>query len=263
MNNYETLTLKCNDALAIITLNRPSSANGINTKMAQELLTAATYCEEHGGIRAILLSANGKMFSAGGDLKDFASFGDDISSKIKELMVYLHSAISRFTRMDIPVVIAVNGMAAGAGFSLACAGDIVYAAQSARFMMAYTNIGLSPDGGSSFFLPRLIGMRRTQELMLTNRILSAKEALDWGIITQVIDDEKLYEAALATATALAQGPTKAYAQVKKLLLNSSHESLESQLELEARGMGAMSRTADGKNGIAAFLNKEKPTFSGN
>jgi 2-(1,2-epoxy-1,2-dihydrophenyl)acetyl-CoA isomerase len=262
MSDYQTLEFTIEDAVAIIKLNRPNAANGINMLMAQELLQVATRCDENHAIRAVLLTGNGKMFSAGGDLKDFASFGDDISGKIKELMVYLHASISRFARMDIPLVIAVNGMAAGAGFSLACIGDIVYAAQSAKFLMAYTGIGLSPDGGSSFFLPRLIGVRRTQELMLTNRALSADEALQWGVVTKVVDDNAIYYEALKTAKALAQGPTLAYAQVKKLLLSSAQESLETQMELEARGMGAMSNTEDGKKGIAAFINKQKPTFIG-
>jgi 2-(1,2-epoxy-1,2-dihydrophenyl)acetyl-CoA isomerase len=262
MSDYQTLEFSIDNYVAIIKLNRPAAANGISMLMAQELLQAATYCDENHAIRAVLLTGNGKMFSAGGDLKDFAAFGDNISGKIKELMVYLHASISRFARMDIPLVIAVNGMAAGAGFSLACIGDIVYAAQSSKFLMAYTAIGLSPDGGSSFFLPRLIGVRRTQELMLTNRTLTADEALEWGIVTKVIADEEMYAAALKTAQELAEGPTLAYAQVKKLLLSTAQESLETQMELEARGMGAMSNTADGKNGIQAFLAKQKPVFSG-
>lgn len=262
MAQYQTLEFSVDGNVAIITLNRPASANGISMLMAQELLQVATRCDENDEIRAVLLTANGKMFSAGGDLKDFAGFGDEISGKIKELMVYLHASISRFARMDLPLVIAVNGMAAGAGFSLACIGDIVYAAQSARFTMAYTGIGLSPDGGSSFFLPRLVGMRRTQELMLTNRMLSANEALEWGIVTKVVADEELHAAALKTAHELAQGPTLAYAQVKKLLLSTEQESLETQMELEARGMGAMSRTEDGRNGIQSFLAKQKPVFQG-
>ena len=164
--------------------------------------------------------------------------------------------------MDAPVIIAVNGMAAGAGFSIACTGDIVYAAESAKFTMAYTAAGLSPDGSASYYLPRLVGLRRTQELMLNNRRLSAQEALDWGILTNVFADDDLYDEALKTATQLAQGPTKAYGTVKKLLLSSYQESLETQMELEAQGMGAMSSSLDGTEGIAAFLEKRRPKFSG-
>ena len=262
MSDYQTLEFSIENNVAIIKLNRPDSANGVNMEMAKELMQVAITCDDSKDIRAVLLTANGKMFSAGGDLKSFAAFGDKTSSKIKELMVYLHTSVSRFSRMELPVVVAVNGMAAGAGFSLACAGDLVYAAKSAKFTMAYTAIGLSPDGGSSFYLPRLIGVRRTQELMLTNRILTASEALEWGILTGTVADNVLYEEALNKAKELAQGPTLAYAQVKKLLLSSSQESLETQMELEARGMSAMSTTEDGKGGIQAFVNKQKPTFSG-
>lgn len=262
MSDYQTIEFAVENNVAIIHLNRPNSANGVNMQMAQELMQAAIICDESDDIRAVLLTGKGDMFSAGGDLKSFASFGEETPRKIKELMVYLHTSISRFSRMALPVIVAVNGTAAGAGFSLACAGDLVYAAKSAKFIMAYTAIGLSPDGGSSFYLPRLIGLRRTHELMLTNRCLTADEALDWGILTKVIADDALYHEALNMAKQLAQGPTLAYAQVKQLLLSSSQESLETQMELEARGMSAMSVTEDGKNGIQAFVHKQKPTFIG-
>ncbi len=262
MSDYQTLEFSIENSVGIIKLNRPDSANGLNMQMANELMQVAIQCEENTDVRAVLLTANGKMFSAGGDLKSFASFGDEISGKIKELMVYMHSAISRFARMDAPVIIAVNGMAAGAGFSIACTGDIVYAAESAKFTMAYTAAGLSPDGSASYYLPRLVGLRRTQELMLSNRRLTAQEALDWGILTNVFADQDLYDEALKTATQLAQGPTKAYGTVKKLLLSSSQESLETQMELEAQGMGAMSSSHDGAEGITAFLEKRHPQFNG-
>ncbi len=262
MATYQTLDFSIENNVAIIKLNRPQAANGINLSMAEELMHASIRCDESDDVRAVLLTGNGKFFSAGGDLKSFSEFADEVSSKIKELMVYMHSAISRFNRMDAPTVVAINGMAAGAGFSLACMGDIVYAATSAKFTMAYTAAGLSPDGAASYYLPRLVGIRRTQELMLTNRRLSADEALNWGILTKVVDDDTLYQEALAQATALAQGPTLAYGTVKKLLLSTSQESLETQMELEARGMGRMSNTQDGTEGIAAFNEKRQPRFSG-
>ncbi|CAA0115326.1 1,2-epoxyphenylacetyl-CoA isomerase [BD1-7 clade bacterium] len=262
MSDFETLEFSIENQVAIIKLNRPEAANGINLQMAQELMQAAIDCDENPAIRAVLLTGNGKMFSAGGDLKSFAAFGDQVAAKIKELMVYMHSSISRFSRLQKPVVIAVNGMAAGAGFSIAATGDLVYAAASAKFTMAYTAAGLSPDGSASFFLPRLIGMRRTQELMLTNRRLSAEEAKDWGVLTDVVEDDKLYETALAQATKLANGPTLAFGTVKKLLMTSFQESLETQMEHEAQGMGTMAGTIDGKEGISAFVEKRKPEYKG-
>ncbi len=260
--NYQTLNFSIEDQVAIITLNRPDSANGIDLTMAQELMDAAIFCEGNEDVRAVLLTGTGKMFSAGGDLKSFAEFGDQTAAKIKELMVYMHSAISRFERMPQPMVIAVNGTAAGAGFSIACSGDIVLAADSAKFTMAYTAAGLSPDGGASYYLPRLIGLRKTQELMLTNRLLSAEEAKDWGILTDVVAADELYETALKQAKRLAAGPTQAFGSVKSLLSATFQESLETQLENEAQGMGAMTTTADGLEGINAFVEKRRPNFSG-
>ena len=259
---YQTLEFRIEDHVAIITFNRPEAANGIDLNLAHELMSAAIVCEDDSDIRAVLLTGNGKMFSAGGDLKSFAEFGEQTSAKIKELMVYMHSAIARFARMDAPLIVAVNGTAAGAGFSMACAGDIVYAAESAKFTMAYTAAGLSPDGSASYFLPRLVGLRRAQELMFTNRLLSAAEAKDWGILTDVVANDELFNTALKQAKKLASGPTLAYGSVKKLLMSSSQESLETQLELEAKGMGAMTKTEDGLEGIQAFCEKRRPVFIG-
>ena len=260
--NFQTLEFSLEDNVAIIRFNRPDAANGLDLTMAKELMAASIACDENDDVRAILLTGNGKMFSAGGDLKSFAEFGDETAAKIKELMVYMHSAIARFARMDAPLVVAVNGTAAGAGFSIACSGDLVYAADSAKFTMAYTAAGLSPDGSASYYLPRLVGLRRAQELMLTNRLLSAEEAKDWGILTDVLTADELEAEALKQAKRLAQGPTKSFGSVKQLLMTSYQQSLETQLELEAQGMGAMARTADGLEGIQAFCEKRKPTFTG-
>jgi 2-(1,2-epoxy-1,2-dihydrophenyl)acetyl-CoA isomerase len=146
--------------------------------------------------------------------------------------------------------------------SLAVSGEFALAAESAKLTMAYTGAGLSPDGSSTFFLPRLIGLRRTQELMITNRRLSAAEALEWGLLTKVVADDGLLEEAQALASQLAQGPTRAYGQVKQLLATSSSETLETQLELESRGIAAMAGSPDGREGIQAFVEKRAPKFSG-
>jgi 2-(1,2-epoxy-1,2-dihydrophenyl)acetyl-CoA isomerase len=164
--------------------------------------------------------------------------------------------------MNKPLIVAVNGMAAGAGFSMAVCGDLVLAAESAKFTMAYTAAGLSPDGSASYFLPRLIGMRKTQELMLTNRRLKAEEALEWGLVTQVVADEELAETAMKLAQQLAEGPTLAYGQVKQLLNSSFNNSLETQMELEGRGISAMAASTDGREGIQAFLEKRAPIYQG-
>ncbi|TNF33557.1 MAG: enoyl-CoA hydratase [Gammaproteobacteria bacterium] len=262
MTTYQTLTLAITDGIGQITLNRPEQANGIDMAMGRELMMAAIECDESPAVRAVLLTANGKFFSAGGDLKSFAAMGDQIGAGIKELTTYLHAAISRFARMDAPVVVAVNGVAAGAGMSLALCGDQVIAARSAKFSMAYTAAALSPDGGATWLLPRLVGLQRARELMLLNRRLSAEEALGWGMLTRVVDDEQLAADALALASQLAQGPTGAYGEVKRLLADTFDNGLEAQMELEARAIAMLSQSPDGQEGINAFLEKRKAQFRG-
>jgi 2-(1,2-epoxy-1,2-dihydrophenyl)acetyl-CoA isomerase len=259
---FENLLFDLSDHVARITLNRPNAANGIDLALGRDLMQVAIRCDEDPDVRAVLLTGAGKMFCAGGDLKSFASFGDDLPAALKELTVYLHAATSRLARMDAPLVVAVNGAAAGAGMSLAVAGDLVVAAASAKFTMAYTAAGLSPDGSSTYYLPRLIGLRRTQELMFTNRRLSADEALEWGLVNRVVPDEALLDEAGKLAAQLAQGPTRAHGTLKTLLDASFSGTLETQMELEARGIAAMAGTPDGKEGIQAFLEKRRPTFTG-
>ncbi len=259
---FENLLFDLSDHVAKITLDRPDAANGIDLALGRDLMRVAIRCDEDPDVRAVLLTGAGKMFCAGGDLKSFASFGDDLPAALKELTTYLHAATSRLARMDAPLVVAVNGAAAGAGMSLAVAGDLVVAAASAKFTMAYTAAGLSPDGSSTYYLPRLIGLRRTQELVFTNRRLSADEALEWGLVNRVVPDEALLDEAGKLAAQLAQGPTRAYGEVKTLLDASFSGTLETQMELEARGIAAMAGTLDGKEGIRAFLEKRRPTFTG-
>jgi 2-(1,2-epoxy-1,2-dihydrophenyl)acetyl-CoA isomerase len=192
----------------------------------------------------------------------FGEAGDGASALIKEMAGDLHMGISRLARMNAPVIAAVNGTAAGAGFSLALSADLVISVDSAKFVMAYTNAGLSPDGSSSYFLPRRVGDRRARELMLTNRVLTADEALDWGIVNQVVAEADLDETVGKLANKIAAGPTLAYGQVKALLNASFDNGLETQMELESRGIADMARSRDGKEGIQAFLAKRKPEFKG-
>lgn len=259
---YETLLFEVCDGVAEIAFNRPEAANSIDVRLARELMEVAIRCDEDAKIRAVLLTGTGKRFCAGGDLKAFASYVGELPGALNETVVYLHTASSHFARMDAPLVVAVNGVAAGAGMSLAVAGDLVLAAESARFVMAYTAAGLSPDGSSSYFLPRLIGLRRAQELMLTNRLLSAEEALEWGLINRVVPDARLAAEARELAQTLAQGPTRAFGTVKALLNESFSGTLETQLEREARGIVAMGRSADGREGVRAFVEKRPPSFCG-
>lgn len=261
MFDFQTIRMETGDGVATITLDRPERGNAMDMEVMRELMHASLHCDESPQVRAVIITGAGRFFCAGGDL---ASFGetDDPASLIKEMTVYFHAAVSRFNRMDAPVIAAVNGMAAGAGFSLAAACDISLAAASARFASQYTAAALSPDGSSTFFVPRLVGMRRAAELMLTNRMLSAEEAVEWGLITRVVEDERLLDEARELAEGLAAGPTLAYGAVKRLLAESSSATLETQMEMEARSIGALSASADGREGVRAFLEKRPPRFTG-
>lgn len=259
---YETLGFELDGNVATITFDRPDSANTLNAAMAKELNAVSIVCDEDSEIRAVRLCGNSRFFCAGGDLSDFLAQKERISAIVKATAADLHLAISRFSRMQAPLVAAVAGTAAGAGLSLVGLADLVVAGRSATFVMAYTAAGLSPDGSSTYFLPRRIGLSRTRELMLTNRVLNADEALDWGLVNQVVDDDDVLAASHKLASTLAAGPRRAFAAVKRLLDTSMCNGLETQMELEARSIAEMAASDDGKEGIQAFLEKRKPRFTG-
>ena len=259
---YQTLTLERAHQVATLTLNRPDAYNALNLPLGRELFAAALELDEDPDVRCIVLTGRGRAFCAGGDVKDFVDNLGQIGAHIKELTTYLHGAISRLCRSDKPVIVAVNGVAAGGGFSLALSGDLVLAAESAKFTMAYSKIAASPDGSSSYFLPRLIGLRRAMELYFTNRVLTAREAADWGLITRAVSDAELMATVDALARELAQGPTRAFGTAKRLFHQSTWESLETQMELEAQGIAACGHTEDFKAGVTAFAEKKTPAFRG-
>jgi 2-(1,2-epoxy-1,2-dihydrophenyl)acetyl-CoA isomerase len=259
---FEKILFQVAGGVATVTFNRPDEANAMDLQLMQELMHAAIRCDEDPGIRAAVVTGRGKFFSAGGDLSSFSGAGEEIGALLKEMTVYFHAAVSRFSRMDAPLISAVNGMAAGAGFSFVAASDIAIAAESARFTSAYTAASLSPDGSSTYFVPRLVGMRRAMELMLTNRRLSAEEALEWGLITAVVPDDDLMGAVGELAASLASGATLAYGAVKRMLHESFGGTLETQMELEARSIAALAHTHDGNEGVSAFLEKRAPEFEG-
>jgi 2-(1,2-epoxy-1,2-dihydrophenyl)acetyl-CoA isomerase len=248
-------------AVALVTLNRPDNANAINLQMAMDLLAAAMTCSRNNTVRAVVLTGAGRNFCFGGDLRAIASEGVE-SGYLRELTGYLHSAISHFVRMDPPVIVAVNGTAAGAGVSLAAMADLAVCGKSSKFNLAYTNAGLTPDGGASFLLPRVIGARRTMELLLLNRPLLAKQALEWGLVNEVAEDAGLLERALEVAGQLAGGATRALGQTKRLVAHSLG-ALESHMTLESETIASQAASVDGVEGIRAFLEKRKPDFSGN
>ena len=262
MSSYSTIEFTREGPVARITLDRPDAANGLSMEMARELLSASMVCRGDNAIRAVLLTGRGRFFCAGGDLKGFVENEASLYAFVKELTTHLHAAIANFASMRAPLVVAVNGAAAGAGFSMAASGDLVLAARSAKFSMAYTAAGLVPDGSASWYLPRIVGVRRAQELMLMNRRLSSEEAMDWGIVTRVVDDESLATEAAALAAQIAAGPTIAFGSVKKLLAASLQNPLETQLELESQAISEAAVSRDGREGVAAFFAKRAAIFSG-
>ena len=260
--SYSTIQYQVDAGVAHVVLDRPDAGNALNIELGRELLDASIRAAGDKAVRCVLIRSSSDVFGFGGDLKYFSTRSDDIAACLLETTTYVHGAIARFQHMQKPVVIAVNGMAAGAGFSLALFGDIVMAGDGAKFKMAYTAAGLSPDGSSSWYLPRLVGLRRAQELMITNRTLSATEAQDWGIVTTVVPDAELADQSLAMAKKLAGGPTRAFGAVKRLLARSFEQGLEAQMDDESRVIAEMAESPDGREGLAAFVGKRKPTFTG-
>ena len=260
--SYETLTFDVAGAVATITLNRPDAANSLNLQMGNDLLAVANRCTSDPAIRAVILTAQGRMFCGGGDVGGFAT-ADNPGELLRGITTGLHAAIARFQRMDAPLIIAVNGVAAGAGMSIAASGDFVLAAESAKFTMAYTGIGLSPDGSSTWFLPRLVGPMKAKQLMIRNPLLSAADALELGLVSEVVADDQLMTAATNLATELAAGPTRAYGEVKRMVAASLDSSLDAQMERETRSIAELANTTeDARAGITAFVAKEKPVFNG-
>ena len=259
----KTINFKIKNDIAFIELNRPDHYNSLNQDMAEDLFKVSLECDDNTNIRSVLLTGVGdKAFCAGGDLNSFNKYGDKISRHLKEVTAILHGAISRLSRMNAPLVVAVNGVAAGAGFSFVGFADIAIASTNATFVSAYSKAGLTPDGSSTYFLPRIIGSRRYTELVLTNRVLSADEALDWGLINKVVDFKDLQTEALILAKKFAEGPTLAYGKIKNLVHNSFIDSLEGQMEFEARMIAESAKTKDGIKGVDGFVNKKSVSFTG-
>jgi 2-(1,2-epoxy-1,2-dihydrophenyl)acetyl-CoA isomerase len=246
-------------AVALITLHRPET-NTINIPMAMDLLAAAMACARNSAVRAVVLTGAGRNFCFGGDLRAITAH-DGLDGYIRELTTYLHAAISHFVRMDAPVIAAVNGTAAGAGVGLVAMADLAICGTGSRFNLAYTSVGLTPDGGTSYLLPRIVGVKRAMELLLLNRTLPAAEALAWGLVNEVVADERLLPRALEVAASLAQGPSGAFGATKRLVARSLG-ALESQMVMESESIAAHAVSDDGREGIGAFLGKRPPKFTG-
>lgn len=259
----EPLLLDVTAGVARLTLNRPDQGNALNAELGAALRAAASEIEARDDVRVVVLAAAGKSFCVGGDLAFMEQSGDRLDTAVHALATDAHAAIQTLIGLPAPVVAAVNGVAAGGGVGLALTtADLVVAAASARFVLAYTAAALTPDCGASWILPRLVGPRLAAELLLLNRPVGAAEALELGMVTQVVDDDRLDDVVAELAGTLAAGPTAAYGSVKRELAAAATATLAEQLALEADEIAANASGRDGREGIAAFLAKRPPAFTG-
>lgn len=260
MSDYSTITLERSDGVALLTLNRPDRLNACSLDMADEIAAALS---DLGDARALLITGAGRAFCSGADLQ--AEAGQSIGggeASYRALMAHYHPLILRLARLPMPVVAAVNGPAAGIGCSLALAADFVVAGASGYFLQAFVNIGLVPDGGASWMLPRLVGKARAVEMMMLGEKIGAAQAAGWGLIHKAVPDEALMDEARALAARLAGGPTVALATMKANLAGALDGDLAGTLVAEAEGQRRAGSTADAMEGAMAFLAKRKPAFTG-
>jgi 2-(1,2-epoxy-1,2-dihydrophenyl)acetyl-CoA isomerase len=259
----ETILLDIDHNVATITLNRPDAMNGLTIQMTEELAHALIRCRVDPDVRAVIVKGAGRAFCAGGDVKAFGeSLRADPLTPMRTLAMHLHASVAEMRRMEKPVVAQVHGVAAGAGMSLALACDLTIAAQSARFIVAYSKVGLSPDGGLTYFLPRLVGPKKALEIFYIGDPIDADEAVRLGLVNRVVPDAELEKETRALARRLAQGPTLAFARAKELVYRSLSESLETQLENERELLGLSTLSEDFREGVQAFIEKREPKFKG-
>jgi len=256
------VTLVVADGVASLRLVRARERNAIDLAMVAALDAAARACADDAGVRAVLISAEGPAFSVGGDLGYLAGRVDDLDDALEEMIPDFHRALARLAALDVPVVCAVQGAVAGGGLGLAWIADLVLASEDAVFTAAFARLGLSGDGGSTWFLPRLVGLRRAQELEFGDRVLTAAEALEWGLVTRVVPRAELDAEAQALAARLAAGPTIALGHIRRLLRDSWGATLEQQLDAERAAMKACAGTADAREGVRAFVERRPPSFTG-
>lgn len=261
--DYQTIEFSIDAGIARVTLNRPDRLNAFNVKMQDELFDAFARIESpQSGARVLLLSANGRGFCSGVDLTDRKPLPDGHKHDLGASLEAKNPLFSRLHHSPIPVVCAVNGVAAGMGVGLALACDIVLAARQASFVLAFSRIGLMPDCGVSFFLPRLIGPARANACALLGEKITAEQALAWGMVWRVVDDESIAAEALAVARRLADGPTQSYRRISAVIKAGAESSLEEILQQEADGQRELGYTEDYAEGVLAFLEKRPARFAG-
>jgi 2-(1,2-epoxy-1,2-dihydrophenyl)acetyl-CoA isomerase len=262
-HRYETVDVNRDGAAVKIALNRPERMNAWSDGLSQDLLAVLREVAADETVRAVMLTGNGRAFCSGADLKDGAD--DAVAGKLDTyttLTRWYHPIVTTIREMPKPVLTAVNGPAAGAGLSLALAGDLVVAAESAYFMLAFVGIGLVPDGGASLFVPSRVGFARAAEMAMLGDRVSAAKAVDWGLINAAWPDDEFAAKADALLTRLAAGPTRSYAGSKRELNHWLYDRMAAHLELEASIQGELAASADFVEGVSAFLEKRPPEFGG-
>ncbi len=261
--SFSTISYQIDQGVAVLTLNRPASLNSFNSQMHDEVREAMKDARDNKSVRCLVITGTGRGFCAGQDLSDRAVKVTDEAPDLGESVEKNYNPLIRnIMTMEKPVLCAVNGVAAGAGASIALACDIVLAAKSAKFIQAFCKIGLVPDSGGTFNLVRALGLPRAKALALLGDKLSAEQAQSWGMIWQCVDDEKLMDETMTLALHLATQPTKGLAKIKELMNNSFSTPMHQQLELEKYAMRELGRTSDYREGGSAFMEKRQPTFTG-
>jgi 2-(1,2-epoxy-1,2-dihydrophenyl)acetyl-CoA isomerase len=258
----ERFELQVTGGVARLRMTQPERRNAIDPLWVTGLDAALAAVEADGSARALLISADGPSFSVGGDMRHFLAETDRMADELADMIGGYHPALARLAALPLPVVCAVNGAAAGGGLGLVWCADVAIAAEDAKFATGFAALGLSGDGASTWFLPRLVGLRRARELILHNRVLSASEALAWGLINRVVPAAELEQVAAETAAELAAGPTVAYGEMRRLLWRSFSVDLDDQLRAELAAIVRCGATDDAREGVAAFNERRPPKFTG-
>lgn len=262
MSHYTTITYEARDGVGHLRLSRPEGANAVSEAFAADMRRVMIEIEFDDSVRAVSVTAEGKVFCGGGDLKEFSGKGQDLPAHGASLVTDFHAAMYRMNRMPKPFVAGVRGAAGGAGFSLVGAFDLVISGESTKYTMAYTKAGMTPDGTSSYFVARHIGLRRMLDLTLTNRVLDAETAEAWGFVNRIVPDDQVDQAAADLAAELAAGAPYAVGNAKRVIYNGYEQMLEPAGEYEGTIITGAMATNDGREGISSFVEKRSPNWTG-